>query len=962
LKDAASTVVEAKSGMTDAPGQPPGRPSQQVEILLVEDSPDWAAIVREMLRESSPGVFSITSCERLASASAHLSQSRTDCVLLDLSLPDARGLDALNRLKNIAPSPPIVVLSGIDDEEIACAAVQEGAQDYLVKGHVDGHLLNRAVRYAIERKRVEAELAVSRELALAIGEAATVEAALRVALKKICERTGWVLGQAWVRRPGHTHLECSAAWHATCQGLEPFRRASETTTFEHGVGLPGSAWSKNGAVWFSDVKVDLNFPRAPAAKEVGLGAGMAVPVMARDEVIAVLEFFVFEPRDEDERLVEVVSAVAAQLGSLMLRKQAEEALRHSEERLRLVLETAHEAFISIDADGMITAWNSEAEAIFGWTREEALGSRLIDTVIPPPYREAHRNGLKHFLETGEGPVLHKRIELSALHHDGYEFPVEFTIAPLKTGDTYVFNAFLRDITERKEAEQELRAGEAMLAEAQQLAHIGSWAWDIVSDELTWSDELYRIFGLDPNSFGASYDAFLERVARDDREFVNGVLAKALVDHDPFEFHHRVVRPDYTTRILHCRGEVVTDEGGIPIELRGTAQDVTESRQAEEALAESEARYRLMANNSTDVIATTDPSGILTYVSPSVRRLFGYEPEEVLGRDIFEFSHPDDLSSVTSAHRQVLESPESTTTAYRCRRKDGNFIWVEVIAGQVCDPKTGEITEVQSTCRDITERKRAEETLLSLAKSLEDSNRELEQFATVASHDLQEPLRKIQAFGSLLTAKYGNAFDSTGRDYLERMENAALRMQALIENLLTLSRVTTRAQPFSVVDLEQTARDALSDLELTIAETGARVEVGSLPTLEADPLQMRQLLQNLISNSLKFSRDDSPPLIKVYGQYRNGESSAVGGGGKDSCTIFVEDNGIGFDLGQLDRIFQVFERLHSRSEYDGTGMGLAICKKIAKRHGGEITAVSDPGRGSRFIVTLPQCQLTKEVEP
>ena len=942
---ASSTFVERVRGSDERAR--PERVHRQVEVLLVEDSPDWAAIVREMLRESSPGMFSITSCERLASACAHLSQSRTDCVLLDLSLPDARGLDALRRLKNVAPSPPIVVLSGIDDEDVACVAVQEGAQDYLVKGHVDGHLLNRAVRYAIERKRVEAELAVAHELGLAIGEATTVEGGLRVALQKICERTGWVLGQAWVRRPGHPHLECSAAWHATCEGLETFRRTSETMTFERGVGLPGSAWLKKASVWFSDVKTDLNFPRAPAAKQSGLGAGMAVPVMARDEVVAVLEFFVFEQREEDDRLVEVVSAVAAQLGSLVLRKQAEEALRHGEERLRLVLETAHEAFVSIDAEGVITAWNGEAEAIFGWPREDALGRRLVETVMPPQYRDAHEKGLEHFLRTGEGPVLHRRLELTALHHEGHEFPVEFTISPLKTGDTYVFNAFLRDITERKQAEQELREGEAKLAEAQQLAHIGSWQWEIVADELTWSAELYRIFGLDPKSFGASYDAFLESVAPEDREFVNRTLAKALIEHDPFEFHHRVVRADGTTRIVHCRGEVVTGENGDPVELRGTAQDVTESREAEEALAESEARYRLMANNSTDVIATSDRTGVLTYVSPSVRRLFGYEPEEVLGRDIFEFVHPDDLTAVSSAHKRVLESPESLTISYRCRQKDGNFIWVEVIARQVCDPQTGEVREVQSTCRDISERKRAEEELVALAESLEESNRELEQFATVASHDLQEPLRKIQAFGSLLTARYADALDEPGRDYLERMENAALRMQALIDNLLTLSRVTTRAQPFTLVDLDQTARDAVADLELTISEAGARVEVGPLPTLEADPLQMRQLLQNLISNSVKFARSDCPPVIKVYAQDRSSGGATAG-----SCTICVEDNGIGFDVAQLDRIFQVFERLHSRSEYDGTGMGLAICKKIAKRHGGDITATSLPDEGSTFIVTLP----------
>jgi PAS domain S-box-containing protein len=927
------------------------RRSGRFQILLVEDSADWAQIVRDMLHESAPSAFAISDCERLTSACAHLGVSATDCVLLDLTLPDARGLDALRCVQRVAPSVPIVVLSALDDEELALEAVQEGAQDYLVKGRADGHLLSRAVRHAIERKQVQAELAVARELALVIGEAESVDEALGLALRKIGERTGWKLGQAWIRRPGSARLECSPAWHAACDGLEAFRQRSLDSTFEEGVGLPGTAWLKKGPVWFRDVKSGLNFPRASAAEEVGLGAGMAVPVMARDEVVAVLEFFVFEARGEDERLVEIVSSVAAQIGSLVLRRQAEDALRHSEERLRLVLETAHEAFISIDVAGVITAWNPEAEAIFAWTRDEALGSKLIDKIIPAQYRHRHEQGLAHFLRTGDGPVLNKRIELSALHRDGHEFPVELTISPLRVGDSYVFNAFLRDITARKRAEAERRTSESKLAEAQQVAHIGSWEWDVTTDEIAWSDELFRIFGVDRESFAASYEAYLQRIASEDREFVDGVVKKALDEPGSFVFDHRTTRPDGATRILQCRGEVVTDEDRKPLRLRGTAQDVTEERKAEEARGESEARYRLLAENSTDVIAVTDTSGAFTYVSPACRKLFGYDPEEVLGRDILEFPHPEDLALVSQAYKEVLDSRESASISHRCRRKDGTYVWIEVLAHQICDPQTGEVKEVQSTCRDITERKRAEDELLSLAATLEDSNSELVQFATVASHDLQEPLRKIEAFGSLLKAKYGELLDEPGRDYVERMAKAAQRMQALISNLLTLSRITTRAQPFAPVDLAQTVKEVAADLELTIEERGGRIEVGELPTIEADPLQMRQMLQNLISNSLKFMPEDSIPVIKVHGKLRNG-AAGDGANAESTVTILVEDNGIGFDPRHVDRIFQVFERLHGRGEYEGTGMGLAICKKIARRHGGDITATSTTGAGATFIVSLP----------
>ncbi len=222
-----------------------------------------------------------------------------------------------------------------------------------------------------------------------------------------------------------------------------------------------------------------------------------------------------------------------------------------------------------------------------------------------------------------------------------------------------------------------------------------------------------------------------------------------------------------------------------------------------------------------------------------------------------------------------------------------------------------------------------------------SNEELQQFAFIASHDLQEPLRKIKTFGERLKATCSDALTEQGQDYLERMQNATRRMQALIEDLLTLSRVTTRAKPFEQVDLAQVTQEVLSDLEIRILQTEALVEVGDLPTIHADPLQMRQLLQNLIGNALKFHHKDTPPIVKIYTQQDEAGHEQ----------LIVEDNGIGFDEKYLDRIFNVFQRLHGRNEYEGTGMGLAIARKIVERHGWSITAYSQLGQGSRFIVSL-----------
>lgn len=247
-----------------------------------------------------------------------------------------------------------------------------------------------------------------------------------------------------------------------------------------------------------------------------------------------------------------------------------------------------------------------------------------------------------------------------------------------------------------------------------------------------------------------------------------------------------------------------------------------------------------------------------------------------------------------------------------------------------------------------ERRVAERTieLNETNTSLQRSNQELQDFAYVASHDLQEPLRKIQAFGNLLEEEYGKQLGD-GKDYLERMRSAAARMSALIEDILAFSRVTTKAREFTKVDLNIVAKEVLEDLETRIDQTKATIELDNLPSIKADPMQMRQLLQNLIANALKFHKPNVPPVVKIKAVTEISQTTKI-----KYTKLSIEDNGVGFDEKYLDRIFAVFQRLHARDSYGGTGIGLAVCRKIVERHGGTITAISKPGEGAIFIATLP----------
>ncbi|MEE8612758.1 MAG: ATP-binding protein [Nitrospirales bacterium] len=240
-----------------------------------------------------------------------------------------------------------------------------------------------------------------------------------------------------------------------------------------------------------------------------------------------------------------------------------------------------------------------------------------------------------------------------------------------------------------------------------------------------------------------------------------------------------------------------------------------------------------------------------------------------------------------------------------------------------------------------------------------SNHELDQFASVASHDLQEPLRKIQAFGDRLMAKCHESLDEQGRDYLKRMQGAAGRMQTLIRDILSFSRLTTKAKPFEPVNLNALIQEILSDLEARISETRAAIEVGTLPTIEGDATQLGQLFQNLLANAIKFCKKGEAPMVTISADcLKDGPAHITSvTNGQPKWRISVKDNGIGFEEEYTERIFGIFQRLHGRLEYEGTGIGLAICRKVAEHHGGTITAHSTPGQGTTFLVTLPGKQET-----
>lgn len=409
----------------------------------------------------------------------------------------------------------------------------------------------------------------------------------------------------------------------------------------------------------------------------------------------------------------------------------------------------------------------------------------------------------------------------------------------------------------------------------------------------------------------------------------------------YEIEHRVHRADGTYRWYLSRGVPMRNAQGEVVRWFGTATDIHAQKMAEEALRASEMRFRRLVESNIIGVFFAQSGGLITEANDAFLNMVGYSRAEIENGTVFwtDFTQPE----VFERERALLENWALESGSYLHEmeyfRRSGECI--PVLVGYA--PLDNSHTDYVCFSMDLSRQKQAERSLADYATRLEVSNRELEQFAYSASHDLQEPLRKVQAFASLLEHNAGAQLNEEERDYLMRIGSSAKRMQEMVDSLLSLARITSRPMNFSPSNLDQIVREVLNDLELAVQSSGAQISVGNLPVIHADPMQIRQLLQNLIGNALKFHHPGQAPVVQISGRSLD----------DDTVEIRVQDQGIGFAIENLQRIFDPFVRLQARRNYPGTGMGLAICRRIVERHDGQISAESAPGKGSTFIVTLPK---------
>jgi PAS domain S-box-containing protein len=834
----------------------------------------------------------------------------------------------------------------------------------------------------------EEQLILLQTITMEVAAAGDVSSALEVVLRRVCEKTGWLLGQAWVPNQARTHLDCGPVWFCGKADLERFRAASEASHFIPGAGLPGRVWKSKQPAWIEDVTLDGNFPRNKAAAEVGLKTAVGIPILSGDEVIAIIEFFVQEARAEDERLVKVITAVAAQLDLVMERKRAEEKLSSTNEILQSILSSMADAVIVADTHGNFLLFNPAAERMFGrgatptasseWSQKYGLYLPDKVTPFPPDQLPLMRSIRGEEVNNVEIFVRHEKAP------DGLWTRVNGR--PLRGPDGELSGGVIvsRDITDIKKEEfflfdqsrvLEMIAANAPLPEVltKLVLLMEGQADGLLCSILVLTRDGLRIRHAAAPSLPKAYVDAVDNLAIGPRNGSCGTamyLRKPVVVKDvltdPLWADYRPIaeicglRACWSTPIYSPNGDVLGSFAMYRQEERGPNAEETrltqiathiagiaiERQRAQETLREREARINLAAESAHLAFWVIYPEQHTGWMSDNGRKLYGFDSDLPLNRDLIcARVHPDERAAVHAAFDHACASLGIFESEHRLVLPNGQTRWV-IVRGRCLQDEHGNLLELIGVTIDVSAQKQSDLQLQLQREEMSHLNRValMGEITASVAHELNQPLTAIanNASAARRFLERGNIDPALLQQLLQDMVADSQRAGEVIRGIRALVQKDKQVVR-SVLNLNAIIADTLRlvSSDISLRESVVTTEMDhSLPQVEAAPVQIQQVLLNLIMNALDAVETLPPAERRIIVSTRSLQG--------ESAEVSVRDFGAGLPKDRPDKVFDHF----FSTKQTGMGMGLTIVRSIIEMHGGKISAENLPDRGARFSFHLP----------